>query len=232
MKKLIDEHSNYIGTPDAWVEFINCWDSKRAQLNLEEHTVRFQPSIISKKTIGSIAVTENRLNISLPKSYKDFIIATNSQVPNWFLTEYCEDFVLPIEKIDWLKNTDSNLVFEAYIEDPEIQITDEEYYCYDVNQDEYLFRREYLKNCLKLNYCDDDSSGYKVLLNTNERTKDSEMEAWHFYAAEGFTARYKSFAEMIVTRYILDIIQKDASMHYVNLNDDPYGYSKLLIDTK
>lgn len=223
--------SKYVGTPSKWKEFLTFWEQKRINLNLH-HNDRFiwnencDIDVVKQKIIA----TENRLGVNLPQSYKDFIIATDgSYIPKWLLNGVYSDFLFPIEKINWLKKLSPQLVYEAYAADPDISVEDEEYYRYDKKQDDYAYRLEYLEYCIKLN-TDSGSGEYEILLNQKEQTSDKEFEAWFFYTGEGNVLRYTSFAALIVGLYLLDITQKKSVVILSN-NDDPYGYSNLLLSS-
>ncbi|HYV91526.1 MAG TPA: SMI1/KNR4 family protein [Chitinophagales bacterium] len=67
---------------------------------------------ISKNWLGfppakkdEITTAETRLNIKLPKEYKDFLLTTNGFHPFSFTPT-----LLPVDKIDWLKKLDPQLV--------------------------------------------------------------------------------------------------------------------------
>lgn len=228
--KLSNMKSNYIGTPDAWKEFIQRWSAKRIELNLDEHDVRI-PSYSDQLEISKeIQHIELSLGLNLPNSYKDFILATNSQVPAWLLSGFEDYFALPIEKVNWLHTMSPALVYEAYAEDHDVVISDEDYYVYSKEQDGVNLRREYLPYCLRLNY---HRGGWEdaniILLNSKEITVDREMESWCFYPYDGYAIRFPSFASLVVSRYILDVAQFDYETVF-GLEDDPYGFSRLLLE--
>lgn len=233
-KLLKDISSSYIGTPAKWKEFLYLWEQKRASLQLPESqnngfiwSKDFDPINVENK----ILKTQERLGLILPQSYKDFIVATDGcHMPNWLLNGTYSDYLWPVEKIDLLKNVSPHIVYEDYAVDPDIVIGDEEYYHYDRKQNSESYRQEYLEYCLKLNE-PEQSWEYEILLNPKEQTLDGEMEAWFFYTGGGSVLRYTSFAALIVGLYLLDVTQIDAVRVLTN-NDDPYGFSDLLLSSK
>lgn len=151
-------------------------------------------------------------------------------MPAWLLSGFEDYLALPIENINWLEKVSPELVNEAYAEDPDIVIPDENYYVYNQEQDGVNLRREYLRYCLKLNYHQDGwEDSNIILLNTKEMTADCEMESWCFYPYDGYAIRFPSFAALIVSRYILDVAQFDYETVF-SLEDDPYDFAKLLLE--
>ncbi len=83
--------------------------SKRA---IQKADFDYEEKNISKNWLGftpatkdEISNAETRLNIKLPKEYKDFLSATNGFNPFSFTPT-----LLPVDKIDWLKKLDPQLV--------------------------------------------------------------------------------------------------------------------------
>ncbi len=82
------------------VRAIKKTDFEYEENNISKNWLGFSPA---KK--DHIAEAETRMNVKLPKEYKDFLAVTNGFYPFSFTPT-----LLPVEKIDWLKNLDSQLV--------------------------------------------------------------------------------------------------------------------------
>lgn len=110
MRKLCDINSNYIGTPEAWCEFLVAWSELRLRSYdllvqqekiswdvkeglIEQDLTEFQPKS-AKAMQANLELIEKyeTKHQKLPKSYRDFMIATNGDVPTWFFyDEFCSN---------------------------------------------------------------------------------------------------------------------------------------------
>jgi cell wall assembly regulator SMI1 len=96
-------------------------------------------------TEAEIQRHEKRLSTSLPPSYKEFL-----KVSNGFKQLNCFVWnILPIDKVDWLKNFDPTL-YQLYTTEfkDSFNATDKEYFVYGEEQKTTDFRSEYLVNSL------------------------------------------------------------------------------------
>src|SRR6478736_5446701 len=75
----------------------------------------------------AIALTEQQLGVTLPPSYKSFLLTSNGfRFISFFL-----DNLLPIEKIDWAIKTENKAWLDYNFD---TTVTDEEYFRYDDKQ--------------------------------------------------------------------------------------------------
>jgi len=240
MDKRQGRTSRYIGTPSDWIEFFYLWGKKRIELSLEDCDQEFPKISLDNEMVlereKRIKQTEERLKLTLPKSYKDFIVATDSCVPAWGMLDSrlggwgSVDGMLAIEKIRLLKNSNPDLISIYSPEDDDPMVSDADYYQYNNTQDgACTIRREYLKHLLQIK-----SSGEElreILINPLVMTKDKEWEAWDFETKSGYAMRFPSFAEMVFYFYMSDITDSDHAFDVVwsGAKVDPYHIGKVII---
>jgi hypothetical protein len=137
---------------------------------------------------------EDRLQTTLPPSYKEFL-----KVSNGFkqLHSFVWD-ILPVENIDWIKNYDPSF-YELYANNlyGSFNTSDEEYFVYGENQRSTDFRSSYLIESLVVSNWGDSSI---VLLNPNVKFGE-EWEVWVFTVWSYGPTRYKSFEELMQQEY-------------------------------
>lgn len=145
-----------------------------------------------------LVVAEKRLGVSLPRSYRMFLEATNGCLTGG-------DFVYelwPVENIDWFQKLDPQWV-TAYT-GPHLPsgptVSDDKYFVYGANQDPANLRVEYLTTALQISPRG-DSAVY--LLNPRVVTEDDEWEAWFFANWLPGATRFRSFVAMIRGEYEL-----------------------------
>ena len=137
---------------------------------------------------------EIHLGTNLPPSYKAFI-----ETINGFKQLSCFVWdILPIEKIDWLKNVDPGLVevYTVMFKD-EFETTDEEYFVYGEEQQPTTFRSSYFESCLAV-------SGYgdaTILLLNPEIKFGEEWEAWMYAPWNLGLNRYQSFEQLMIGEF-------------------------------
>src|SRR5688572_19945783 len=114
---------------------------------------------------------EERLQIKLPPSYKEFLKTSNGFKQ---LNTYVWD-ILPLDKINWLKSFDPSF-YELYATEHKdsFNASDEEYFVYGENQSSTDFRSKYLIESLAVSSWGDAAI---VLLNPNVKFGE-EWEAW------------------------------------------------------
>lgn len=140
-----------------------------------------------------IRMHEKRLGTLLPPSYKSFLKTSNGFKQ---LSCFAWD-IWPVEKIDWLRNVDPELIeIWCSFDDEESVITDEEYFVYDKNQ-HLPFRSIYLKKCLAISGPGDAT----ILLLNPEIKFGEEWEAWMFAPWNLGPTRYQSFEKLMVEEY-------------------------------
>ena len=148
-----------------------------------------------------IQTHENRLNTTLPPSYKAFLKSSNGfKQLNCFVWD-----ILPIEKIDWLKNFDPSF-YELYATEfnDAFNAGDAEYFVYGDDQECTNFRSDYLIKSLAIS---DWGDAAIVLLNPEVKFGE-EWEAWMFATWHLGPIRYRSFEELMKEEYksYLDLI--------------------------
>ncbi len=157
-------------------------------------------------TEKEIIETEERLNITLPPSYKEFL-----RVSNGFKQLSCFVWnIFPVKSIKWLRDFDSHFVDVYKNAHETFNTTDEEYFIYGEEQETTNFRSKYLTNCLAISRWGDSS----ILLLNPEVKFGNEWEAWMFANWYPGAARYKSFEELMVEEYSA----------FVELLNDREGY--------
>jgi hypothetical protein len=135
----------------------------------------------------AIALKEKQFGVTLPPSYKSFLLTSNGfRYISFFL-----DNLLPLEKIDWAVKTESNAWLEYNFDR---NVTDEEYLHYDNNQAPTLYRHQYLKDSLKISNWSD---GMCVFLNPIIK-HDEEWEVLAYATWYPGTRRYRSFEEFLI----------------------------------
>lgn len=136
---------------------------------------------------------EARLQTTLPPSYKSFLKETNGFRQ---LSGFTGD-IMPLDKIDWLKNFDPNF-YKLYAEEfNNLTISDEEYFVYGEEQETVNFRSEYLIKTLAISGWYDSAI---LLLNPEVKFGD-EWEAWMFANWYPGAVRCKSFEELMKEEY-------------------------------
>ena len=137
---------------------------------------------------NDIVILESRLDVKLPDSFKEFLLTSNG-----FRNTSCFlDNLLPTDKIDWAKNTESEWWFDL-LEGQEFKVSDEEYFQYSQPQDEIKFRGEYFRHALKISEWYD---GMCLFLNPII-TFGREWEVIEYATWYPGARRYKSFADFL-----------------------------------
>lgn len=155
MRKISEINSNYIGTPEKWSEFLTAWSNLRLQsYNLlvkqekiswdikedliQQDLTEFQPKSAQEmqKNLARIKLYESQYQ-KLPKSYRDFLIATNGEVPTWFFyDEFCsnhderyETKIYSVDQLGDIREREEEF-YNWHIRDnlKYYEVSDEEYY--------------------------------------------------------------------------------------------------------
>ncbi|WP_207632847.1 SMI1/KNR4 family protein [Foetidibacter luteolus] len=134
-----------------------------------------------------IKAKEKLLGTNLPPSYKQFLLISNG----FSYTSFFLDNLLPIQQIDWAIQTEDSVWLEY---DFDIDISDEEYACYDENQDSARYRHQYLKQSLKISNWYD---GMCIFLNPVIK-HNLEWEVLEYANWKPGANRYKSFKDFLV----------------------------------
>ena len=138
-----------------------------------------------------LAALEKRLDRPLPKSYRDFLAASDG----WRITGALGLRLWPAAKVGWLRDTGKSWVQEWGSGSGDGRpVSDADYFVYGDEQDAGAIRPEYVDGALQIG--DSDDNGI-YLLNPKIVTPDGEWEAWHLAPFYPGAARFRSFAEMI-----------------------------------
>jgi len=175
---------------ESWREVLNRYEEKlkpHCKSILEANTpypveVPEPPDTLLNAGASESEITEleNRLSVSLPLSYKEFLRVSNGMN----LLDLGRQ-LLPASKVDWVKNCIPWLLPEEE-QDP---IADDQYFVYGPEQDCINARLEYLHNCIAIST---EQDGFVFLLNPCIES-DGEWEAWdHGWKYPG-AFRYQSF---------------------------------------
>ena len=142
---------------------------------------------------AEIATTETRLGTRLPPSYRAFLKTSNG----WRFPCVSIFDLLPAGKLAWFRERHQFWI-DAYIGPMagSAPLSDKEYLVYGPNQDCVQFRAEYLQTALQISEVGDSAV---VLLNPEVVTPEGEWEAWYFDNLLPGAARYRSFAEWLVS---------------------------------
>jgi hypothetical protein len=141
-------------------------------------------------TETELLALEQRLQITLPPSYRAFLQTTNGFGPlDYFIWR-----LKSCAEVDWLVKTDADLVemWEADVETVP-SVPDEEYFVYGDKQDAVQVRGEYFRGLLMIS--DWGDAGFLAL--NPDVQHDGEWEAWRFANWYPGAIRFRSFAELV-----------------------------------
>ncbi len=203
--------SGYQGKVADWEAFLSCWEREAmGALAQKEHLLFFEKIAISRGGMGyppasdiEITSTEGRLGVALPKSYRDFLKASNG----WLRSE---SRFSSVSEIGWVPEKEPFLLElhpPQLAPAPEKEVPDEEYFIYwmqaawPAGQDR--FRTAYFPDLLSI--AEEDGGSY-YLLNPKVVFEDGEWEAWMYHPRGGVgVERYRSFAEMMRNEYFGEV---------------------------
>ena len=154
----------------------------------------------SPAQVDQIQAKENILGISLPPSYREFLLNSNGfRKVSIFL-----DNLLPIEKLEWAKNTEEDWWFDL-LEVLHTEMSDIEYLIYGQEQNQLRFRSEYFKQSLKISEWYD---GMCVFLNPNVK----DAEEWEVLVYANWypgTKRFPSFKKYLLDTHETNLALRD-----------------------
>lgn len=207
--KLSDMHSGYSGEPAQWDEFLWCW--YEASLVAHQGMLKKTPDIpffpiLNKYVVTpskreatedvtlSIVKAEKNLRVTLPRSYKDFLLAyrpplLRGQKAPWgevLIGMYAPSQIGRVADLFPLKVE----ISKKY----PIETEDKEYFIYGIEQDDASGRISYLSDAIVVGKYSDQMHAL-IVLYPQIRSADGEMEA-ALYAHSG-EFRAPSFAELM-----------------------------------
>jgi SMI1 / KNR4 family (SUKH-1) len=143
---------------------------------------------------AAIVALEQRLGASLPRSYREFLRASDG-----FAMPTAQPYplrLLGVLEVDWLRNTRPEAI-EAWTGETESVIPDEVYFQYGPGQDPINMRTSYLHGALQIST--QEVGGTAVCLLNPAIVHNGEWEAWvwaHWFPG---AYRYRSFAELLIS---------------------------------
>lgn len=186
-----------------WSSFLKKWSDDILILLKDDNSL--QPSEMEKEVLktgylgfakaseSEIELTEKRLGVALPPSYKNFLGVSNG----WRqIAMDAEDGLLfPVARINWFRDMYPNSVSGWLsgirgLMDP----SDAEYFTYGEKQDPVIIRHNYLKECLAIS---EEIDAAIYLLNPKVVDTNGEWESWFFSPKLPGANRYQSFQEMM-----------------------------------
>lgn len=213
----------YQGNPETWAQFLECWtDESLLAYSKADDLTEMERVILKRKSQGFPAATreqiadkEKELNIDLPKSYKDFFLASNG----WFMPhlDYGDGLILPIDKVSYFSEIAPefySIVTEALNNGPfvsgftrsEIANNQEDY---TENQNSVLFEERHFINSIAIS---EDVDAGIYLINVHKNTPENELEIWFYSSNHPGVEKFVSFAHLMQYSYL--------KTRYLNLLDD------------
>lgn len=192
-----------------WNNFLKKYSREFLERMEDEDFTSLPPEMIEAVWLGypgvkdeEISAAENRLGLTLPPSYKNFLTITNG----WWMFDDVFGRLYPVQEVEILATKN-----QQFVDDwnkgwkmgwgESISISDEEYFNYEEYADSY--RNEYLPTTLVIG--GEEGKGL-ILLNPQIVSDDGEWEAWEFATWYPGAVRYPSFLEIMIDGYkrILD----------------------------
>ncbi len=157
-----------------------------------------------------ILITEKRLNVHLPPSYREFLKTSNGWGPinEKILRLYS------VEDIGMFKTSDQDII-DSFVKQKlknhdtiesltKPTIPDKDYFVYGKDQSIDAVRIEYIQNTIKISIpytkilADNQAHLTMVLLNPDVITADGEWETWLFSNGNSGTIRFRSFSDFMM----------------------------------
>ncbi|WP_030223444.1 SMI1/KNR4 family protein [Streptomyces bikiniensis] len=195
-----DDRSRYV-----WRDLLQRWSDEWLDpvLHEQERAEPFPAAVRRARWLGSTGATgeeldalEKRLGVSLPPSYRQFLLISNG----WLNTTPDIHHILPAHEVGWTRDLDPELVTdwtEGY--QGAERVGDEEYFLYGEAQSPTTLRPEYLPHTLKISHTPNATDVY--LLNPCVLTPDGEWEAWYLAHWLPGAVRYPSFWDLMNGEY-------------------------------
>ena len=178
-----------------WRPFMTRWSLDMMASELAE---RVSPPPQSPDWLGfdpagkpDLEELEDRLGMSLPPSYRSFLLVSNG----WRRTTFAIDYIRPAAEVEWFGVENEHWV-DTY-SGRGSELADEAYYDYSQGSASD-YRAEHMKSLIQISDVDDGV----YLLNPEAATPDGEWEAWFFANWVPGAVRYPSFAHLMVQQYL------------------------------
>ena len=142
---------------------------------------------------ADIKSAEERLGLTLPPSYRNFLKAANG----WWHFDSSIYRVMSTTEITWFRVAQPQW-FDTWMEGVEPRgepsVPDELYFDYEAASKHPIFRPEYLPDCLQISEVGDSAI---LLLNPRVVTDAGEWEVWFCATWAAGAYRYRSFRDLV-----------------------------------
>jgi SMI1/KNR4 family protein SUKH-1 len=195
-----------LAQPLDWAVLMRQWN--QAILNCPVDAAQVPADALSARWLGAPGATdadiqalEARLGVQLPPSYVAFLRFSNG----WrsfgrFITNSGE--LWPTARVDWLRVRHPDVLTAWMVVDARhggpLSVPDAEYFVYGDTQDTVTMRTEYMPDLLEVS---EEGDAELLLLNPRITFPDGEWEAWDLASWYPGAARYRSFGEMMQTKF-------------------------------
>lgn len=196
----------YKGNPDLWSSFLDCWQMETlSKLEEKDDLSELEIEILSRGSqnfsgaiIQEIEKKENQLGITLPESYRHFLMASNGWIqPN--LDDYDGEF-LAIEDVSLFSERFPDF-YSIIIQTNNSPVVRQSIYMenYSSNQDPAFFDDDHIRGSIVIS---SDLGPATYLINTNLSTPENELEVWHYASSHPGAFRFVSFAHLMQSTYL------------------------------
>jgi len=172
--------------------------------NSDELQKLIEKGIIDKKVVKNtwlgyppateeqIRKKEKLLGVTLPSSYREFLLTSNG----FRYVSFSLNNLFSLDLINWAKNTEEEWWFDL-LEECSTEVSDEKYFDYGPEQDTLYDRPQYIRESVKVSEWYD---GMCVFLNPNVK-HGLEWEVLVYATWYPGTARYRSFKEYLIATH-------------------------------
>ncbi|OZG69941.1 hypothetical protein BTA51_28590 [Hahella sp. CCB-MM4] len=209
--------SGYQGTPELWQKFLKCWESETLeQLTESSVATELEQLIVDRQRQSyepalelEITEKEQELGITLPRSYRDFLLASNGWLQPRLDDE--DGQVLPVKKVGYFSDLYPDEYKAIMGENLGRNANDGDF---SEEQDPILFNKSDLRKSIAIS---DYVNNGVYLINLNQKSPENESSVWFFSSKHPGVYRFVSFAHMMQYAYIKTVHKPE--------DDIPYGHS-------
>jgi hypothetical protein len=189
--------SGYDASMTNWTAFADCWQEKSKALGLnyeiDQSMRRWRKNPVDSVLVArQIQSFEQQIGKTLPKSYVDFMLATNGQVDH-FSGKNEPLLMLDAGSLSIYKEARPDS-FAVWADFPHSDETVRNYFEYGDKQTPTGFIAAFLKDAVLLGESD---LNHHLLMVPAVSTVDGEWEAWHLGPSFPGAIRYPSFAHLV-----------------------------------
>jgi hypothetical protein len=160
----------------------------RGFVSYEWEVIRNDGLFHSPGNQGLLAEAEQRLGVTLPPSFRAYVLASNG----WLSAS---SKLIPLQHVVSFGQADRDYVQDWSITPP-IEIPDERYFAYGDTQEPRNIRTRYLPDCLLISQPLSEINE-RLLLNPQVRFDNQELETWLMSPRLPGAIRYRSFTELM-----------------------------------